>query len=478
MTKPVTFPRSAPEAQGISSRAVLAFVDEIEKNALELHSFMLLRHGLVIAEGWWDPYRPQSPHMLFSLSKSFTSSAVGLAVSEGLLSLEDEVLSFFADKAPAKPGKNLKEMRIRHLLTMSTGHARDTTSRMVSRQDGDWVIGFLSLPVRHKPGTHFVYNSGASYMLSAILQKVAGVTLLDYLRPRVFEPLGIDNPVWETCPRGINTGGWGLSIRTEDIARFGQMYLQMGDWNGKQILPSAWVKEATSFQISNAGNRPPDWQQGYGYQFWRCRHGAYRGDGAFGQYCVVMPAQDAVLAITSGVKDMQAVLDAVWGHLLPAMVALPLPVDKTSHQVLAGRLAGLALRPPAGRRAPALAAAISGRIYKLQSNELRLESASFELNGERCLLTLGGSQGAQQVACGFGEWIDGRIALVTPTQGAVAASAAWKSAETLAVTLRMIETPFTYTLTSRFHGNEVEIHARPNLSFGPVKAVRIVGQSM
>ncbi len=130
-----------------------------------------------------------------------------------------------------------------------------------------------------------------------------------------------------TSPQGINTGGWGLKIKTEDIARFGQMYLQKGVWNGKPLLPEAWVAEATSFKISNGDNPESDWNQGYCYQFWRCRHNTYRGDGAFGQYCVVMPDQDAVLAITSGVPDMQAVLNLVWDCLLPAMGSTALPAD-------------------------------------------------------------------------------------------------------------------------------------------------------
>ena len=162
-------------------------------------------------------------------------------------------------------------------------------------------------------------------MLSAIVQKATGKTVLDYLKPRLFEPLGIEHPTWETSPQGISTGGYGLSIRTEDIAKFGQLYLQKGKWHGKQLVPAAWVEAATARQTSNGSNPKSDWDQGYGYQFWRCRHGAYRGDGAFGQYCIVMPEQDAVIAITSGVKDMQAVLNLVWDKLLPAMQAIRSP---------------------------------------------------------------------------------------------------------------------------------------------------------
>jgi CubicO group peptidase (beta-lactamase class C family) len=252
---------------------------------------------------------------LYSLSKSFTSTAVGLAVAEGKLSVDDEVLKFFPDDAPADPSANLKSMRVSDLLRMNTGHQAEPPRK----PDEVWTKVFLAHPVPFKPGTHFLYNTSATYMQSAIVQKVTGQTVLDYLTPRLFEPLGIDGPTWEKSPQGISTGGYGLSVRTEDIAKFGQLYLQKGKWQGKQLVPEAWIDAATARQTSNGSNPNSDWDQGYGYQFWRCRHGAYRGDGAFGQYCVVLPEQDAVIAITSGLRDMQAVLNLVWDKLLPGL---------------------------------------------------------------------------------------------------------------------------------------------------------------
>ena len=217
-------PRSSPEAQGISSSAILAFVEAADKNIESMNSFMLVRHGQVVAEGWWAPYDAASPHSLYSLSKSFTSTAVGLAIAEGKLSVDDEVLKFFPDDAPTEPSKNLKAMRVSDLLRMSTGHQAEPGRT----PDKPWTKTFLAQPVPHKPGTHFLYNTSATYMLSAIVQKATGMTVLDYLKPRLFEPLGIEHPTWETSPQGITTGGYGLSIRTEDIARFGQLYLQKG----------------------------------------------------------------------------------------------------------------------------------------------------------------------------------------------------------------------------------------------------------
>ena len=291
---PFTFPRSAPETQGISSADLLGFVNEAEQKLNALHSFMLVRHGQVVAEGWWKPYAADEPHMLYSLSKSFTSTAVGLAVAEGKLKVDDPVLSFFPDEAPAEPSANLKAMRVRDLLTMSTGHHEDDVKDFPYQSDDSVVKAFLARPVSHKPGTFFFYNTPASYMLSAIVQKVTGQPVVEYLRPRLFDPLGIENPTWDASKQGVSLGGFGLNVRTEDIARFGQLYLQKGMWQGKQLLPAAWVETATSRMMSNGSSPSSDWEQGYGYQFWRSRHGFYRGDGAHGQFCLVLPQYDAV----------------------------------------------------------------------------------------------------------------------------------------------------------------------------------------
>ena len=316
-------PRSSPEAQGVSSAAVLDFVETADRSVNSMHSFMLVRHGHVIAEAWWKPEAADKPHVLWSLSKSFTSTAVGLAVAEGKLSIDDPVLKFFPDDAPAEISANLKAMRVRDLLTMSTGHQVEVNLR----DQSNWIKAFLAHPVPHKPGTHFQYNTPATFMLSAIVQKVTGQTVLAYLTPRLFEPLGIDPPKWDTNPQGISLGGYGLYLKTEDIAKFGQLYLQKGQWQGQQLIPAEWIEQATFKQVSNGSDPTKDWDQGYGFQFWRCRHDAYRGDGKDGQFCIVMPELDAVVAITANTGDLQAELNLVWDKLLPGMSDKPLPED-------------------------------------------------------------------------------------------------------------------------------------------------------
>jgi CubicO group peptidase (beta-lactamase class C family) len=327
-------PRSAPEAQGISSLAIVDFVKAVDKDIHTMHSFMVVRHGQVIAEGWWKPEAADKPHVLHSLSKSFNSTAVGLAIHDGKLRLDDPVLKFFATDAPDKPSDNLRAMTVRDLLTMSCGH--ETEPKAVGGSPS--VKRFLAHPVPHKPGTHFLYNTMGSYVLSAIVTKVTGQTELEYLKPRLFDPLGIENPRWDGSPEGNSLGGYGLFLRTEDIAKFGQLYLKKGKWNGRQLVPREWVDQATNKQVSNDkeshSKMGGDWQQGYGFQFWRCRHNCFRGDGAAGQFCVVMPDQDAVVAITADTGNMQGELNAIWDHLLPAFRGEALPEDAAGQEKL------------------------------------------------------------------------------------------------------------------------------------------------
>jgi CubicO group peptidase (beta-lactamase class C family) len=474
-----TLPRSAPAEVGVDPRGVLAFVDAVEQRLPEgLHSLILVRHGKVAAEGWWHPYAARHPHMLYSLSKSFTSTAVGLAISEGLLTVDARVTSFFPERLPATVGDHLAAMKVRHLLSMSTGHEKDATGPTLSAPDGDWVRAFLSLPVEREPGSLFVYNSAATYMLSAIVQKLTGSTVLDYLSPRLFQPLGFDHPTWQRCPRGINTGGWGLAVRTEEIARFGQLYLSAGMWRGRRLLPAAWVADATSKHISNGTDPNSDWAQGYGYQFWRCRHGAYRGDGAFGQYCVVMPEQDAVLAITSGLGDMQAVLNLVWDHLLPAME--PAAIPGADDAALEKRLPGLAIAVQNGTARSYTMQKVSGREYRFGENPHKVERLSLTFRSGGADLHVVDVSGERTVRCALGKWAETRAPIVDQPSALAAASGAWSAPDTFRIKLCFYETPYIQTATLRFTGDDVEYRLDANVPgiFGqPTNMAPITGHA-
>jgi CubicO group peptidase (beta-lactamase class C family) len=494
VTEPGDFPRSTPEAEGIPSAAIRAFVEAADREVHAIHSVMLLRHGRLLAAGWWEPYGAALPHLLYSLSKSFTSTAIGMLVAEGRLSVDDLVLDFFPDEAPEAPDANLRAMRVRHLLTMTTGHAEDTTERLKE----DWVRAFLALPVEYTPGTHFVYNSGATYMLSAIAQRLSGTRLLDYLRPRLFVPLGIENPTWEMSPQGIDCGGWGLSLTTADIARFGQLYLQQGLWDGVRLVPADWVEEATAYQVGNRRDSAEiDWVQGYGYQFWRCRHDAYRGDGAFGQFCIVMPAQDAVLAITAGTANMQHMLDLVWKHLLPAMQPASLPEDSAGSAALRERLGTLRLAPESGHAMSLQGARVSGRTFVMAPNDDKIEAFTFHFLDDGCEITIQDDRGVQHISCGHGKWQRGSASfphtdwwvravivpshLITEPQRPartwqVAASGGWLDDRTYVVQVRWTETPYARTLTCHFDGDRLVVEQWMNVSLGPTERPRLDGR--
>ncbi|SRR5579875_218498 len=483
--KKVELPRSRPEVQGVSPSAILAFVDEANRKIDALHSFMLVRHGHVVAECWWEPYSAKTRHELYSLSKSFTSTAVGLAIAEGKLSLDDPVLKFFPDAAPEKPSNNLKAMRVHDLLRMSTGHQTEPRlysvqgqTRLTSEQV-PWVKTFLAHPVPFKPGTHFLYNTPATYMLSAIVQKATGQTVLDYLRPRLFEPLGIENPTWGTSPQGITLGGYGLNIRTEDIAKFGQLYLQKGQWHGRQLVPAAWIEAATARQTSNGSNPNSDWEQGYGYQFWRARHGAYRGDGAFGQFCIVLPKQDAVIAITSGTRDMQAVLNLVWDKLLPAMSTEPLPADDENNRKLQARLNKLTLPTPKGTKSARCPEGVSGKTYSFPTNEQKLEALGLEFSSEGEPVTLvyqfNGST-PQRIVCGQEEWKKGHAAIGRLADQPAAACGAWTGDGEYTAKICLYETPFVFTLRLHFDEKRLRLDWEPNVGFGAARKVQLIGE--
>lgn len=478
--------RSTPESKGVSSYSIHAFIDAIEDANLELHSIMLLRHGHVVAEGWWAPYTSETPHILFSLTKSFTSTAVGLAVQEGYFSINDRVLSFFPQDTPKRVSKNLAAMQIHHLLTMSTGHLEDATEKMVRNRQGNWIQGFLSIPVKHSPGAPFVYNSAASHILSAIVQKTTGQPLAEYLKPRLFDPLNINRSLWDTDPSGINTGGWGLSLRTEDIARFGQLYLQKGIWDGQRILADEWVAQATSKQVSNEReNQPVDWCQGYGFQFWRCQHNAFRGDGAFGQFCIVFPEQDAVLAITAGVSDMQAVLNRVWEFILPAMQPQALPEDSFAHGKLTNRLSSLVLKQPMGGSTSEVAKWILNKTYHFETNPIFIKFLRVEDEPDGYSLILGDETNEYKLRCGSHTWVNGTTQFfpLSPSHSVsnpkisylVAGSFAWSDVDTLNILIQYIETPFSYKLSLKFDENKVGVQHGVNVSFGPTEFPPLTG---
>ncbi|WP_293911551.1 serine hydrolase [Deinococcus sp.] len=484
----IHLPTADPETQGVPSQAISAFIAATQSAGLELHAFELLRRGQILASGAWAPFTLERPHALFSVSKSFVSTAVGLAVSDGLLELDDTVLSVFPEYAPPQVSDHLAAMRVRDLLTMTSGHAEDVMRPLTEHQPQLWVRTFLAQPVDHAPGSRFVYNSAATFMLAAIVERRSGQRLLDLLSARLFEPLSITGASWDTNAEGTVFGGWGLYLPVDALARLGQLYLQGGEWEGQQLLPAHWVEQATSAQVPNAESSSAsagDWAQGYGFQFWRCRHGAYRADGALGQFIVVMPEQQAVLAILSAVDDMQAVLDQVWTHLLPAFGDGTLPPDPAALSQLRETCRALKLPPVRGEGSSESAASSVGRTYRFASNSLGLNALRFEVDSSRVELTLHTDAGSFILSAGMGHWtqqatdFDHVTATDRPGPRLIAGSAAWTSQGTLECHFKYLDSPGTHVLklTVLAGGHSLRAESFARTTFRPVGALDLVGST-
>ena len=494
-TDPQALPRSTPEEQNVSSAGILEFLEVIDAEnqaafdnditqAPSFHSIMILRHGHVIAEGWWAPYTSDRKHRMYSLSKSFTSTAVGLAIKEGYFTLEHPVVSFFQDKLPAEVSENLAAMTVRDLLIMSTGQESE------ERGDTDWAKTFLALPVEHEPGSVFRYNTSATFMLSAIVQWTTGLTVTEFLAPRFFEPLGIKDYEWLSSPEGIDAGGYGLKVRTEAIAKLGQFYLQKGNWKGAQILPESWVEEATSFQIANHDPDSEedlsrnDWAQGYGFQFWQTTNNAFRGDGAFGQYSIVLPELDVVIAATAGSADMQHMLHLIWDHLLDAFHTEPVTTEPDIQAALQAKLATLTLLPEIREKKGGMDP--GAYAYELEENAMGLVRASFSFDADQCTLTLATLETAHSLECGMADWQNVEATgpfmpvewhpVNQPTREPAAAIGRWIDENRFELHVRFVEAPDLYVFNLDFDNEGIAIERAGYYMFGAGEPVSLRGQ--
>ena len=448
----LSFPEASPESLGIPSKALEDFTSALD--ALDqAHSFVLVRHGRTAAAGAWTPYRSDLPHELFSLSKSFVSVAVGIAQGEGRLSIHDRLADFFPEYLTDDVSPVMRRVTLRDALKMSTGHDRCSFA-FVDFEHGDWVKQILESTPAWEPGERFAYNSGATFMLAAVIRKVTGQNVSEYLQPRLFDPLGITPPQWDNSPTGINIGGWGLWLSTQDIAKFAYLLLNKGNLNGRQLIPADYLKEAVSFQSDNSMNGWADWKVGYGYQFWLCRpRNAFRGDGANGQYAVVMPDQDMIFAFHSGLHDMQQVMDHLWDILLPAVHDAPLPEDPAAYQSLLARLNGLTAKIPDEIKKPSAPHPAFECKYALAPNGCGFHELTVSSREDSCMLETDGVR----IPAGFGKLIVSEAPLASKTPKRIAAQAAWTDENTLVVYVFCVQTTARFTYELRFEGDFVSV---------------------
>ncbi len=328
--------RSTAVAQGVDPVAVTRFIDSLMAvPSTDIHHVMVVRHGKVIAEAHPAPYRAQDAHTLYSASKTFTAMAVGIAIDENRLRLTDRVASLVPDKMPATISPRLAQMTVRDLLTMASGIEPDWVMRNSST---DWARDWLAKVPNCDPGSTLQYDSMCTFMLSAIVQRVTGMTLLDYLKLHVFDPMHITQVDWEQSPDGINTGGWGLRLQAESLAKAGILMLNRGQWQGKQLVPAQWIDEMVTPHINYSDvkptDAPTDGNQGYGYQVWRCKDPrAYRADGAFAQYIVCIPDVDMVIVINSMGHRGHDELACIWNQLMPGVDNVTSNTDKAQKKL-------------------------------------------------------------------------------------------------------------------------------------------------
>jgi len=453
------FEKATPESQGVPSAAIERYISASETELDGIHSFVLVRHGKIIAEGYWAPFSADRTHLLYSHSKSFTSTAAGFLVDDGKLDLDERLVDIFPEYAPKDAARNVAEMRVRDLLTMNAGQNSEAA---YNDPEGDWVKAFMNNNTQRLPGSGFKYDSCATHMVAAIVEKKTGKKLMDFLQERLFSKLGIEGAWSNTSPTGIACGGWGMNMKTRDLAKFGLLYLNEGDWNGERVLSRDWVRLATSLQTRTDRNGDGDWNQGYGFQFWRCRHNCYRADGAFGQYTVVMPEKDAVISITAGLSDMGKELNLVWKHLLPAMQEGALPEDSAASSALDKRCRGLSF--PLVKGEAKGADANLGAKFALSGDQKRFffKEATLSKKGDGWEVALVNECGAQKFPVGFGKWEYGEMSVdkreyetlgALPGVQPTAASGAWISPDTFQTKVFLVNTPAWFLFTFKFNAD-------------------------
>ncbi len=484
-----TLPTAPPEEVGIHSGDILAYLDALEGSDTEMHGLMILRRGRVCCQGWWAPYGPGLRHGLQSHTKTYAATAVGIACREGLLRLDEPVLEIFPQYAPDDPSENLKLLTVRDVLCMGCG--MDT----MPAPTRDWIKAFLHTPVLHRPGTTYMYNSFGSSLLGAMVRERSGLGLHEYLKPRLFEKIGInsDNLRWVCLPDGMEVGGGGLLAATEDNLRLMKLYLDGGVWNGERILSEEYVRLATTNQndsATEAKNNPlaTDNFLGYGFQIWMCKpKGAYRADGAMGQFTIVLPEQDMIIAINetaSGAGPAQRTLDLTWDFVRRVQSDTPLPPDPVSAEALERRLNRLNIgNPKTGPRSP-LAAAVSGKVYRVQSGVFGPYGGNF-MSGEapdpiaefslcfedevcRFRYTTGSGR-AESVLAALG---GGRFSNLIGSEGdptrIYLCNGLWMDENVFRLECRFVESCIQDNYTFRFDGEAVHISSDNNSAFrGP-----------
>ena len=392
-------PRSTPEEQGVPSKALVALFDSLHALPLtDMHAVVVMRHGKVIGEMYLKPYAPEYRHTMYSCSKTFVGIAVGLAIEDNRLRLDDRVAAIFPELLPDSVSKDLADMTVRHLLTMASGVKPDWNMRSRGKE---WIRTFLSKPVE-APGTKYAYDSMVSYMLAAVVQKVTGKKLTEYLQERVFTPMNITEWAWEESPEGVNTGGWGVHIQPESLAKFGQLILNEGRWEGKQLVPAEWIREMCKKHRETG-------REVYGYHIWHCggHDGAVRADGALGQYVISVLDKDMVVVMTEATlgngRDQRRL---IWDVLLPHIQDEPLPANKKDYQQLLKKQDSYKLAEVKGKASSTFASNWENKTIELGKNTFGWKSLKLNFGKKEVNMTVTETNGkSYELPFGYQQWM-------------------------------------------------------------------------
>jgi CubicO group peptidase (beta-lactamase class C family) len=494
----VPLPRALPQERGVDPRGIVEFLSAVSDAGIELHSFMLYRQGAVVAEAFWQPYSARRMHVQHSATKSWTATAVGLLVDDGRLQLDAKVVSFFPELCPPQISANLAAMTVEDLLTMRTGHQRGISGGAWRNLQSSWVEAFLNEPVDELPGQSFIYSSASSFMLSAIVTRVSGQTMHALLQERVLGFLGMDKLEWDLAPDGFNSGGNGLSCTTEDSLKFGVLHLNKGQWQGRQFLSPQWIAAATRNQVEDVWMGEFDGKQylprnkdgagdvqreGYGYQWWMTRHGGYYASGVFGQYCMVLPEQETVLAFTCGLQLGERRLQAaIWEHLFPAL-GRSAADPQASRLQLDAVIDGLRLPMLQGLSESPEAEALQGR-FAIEPNEDGVCEISFDFSPGECALSLVDHRGTHRLRVGLQQPLESITSLTgnylhhqyQPQQTPVIAHGCWTPEGELRMDWRFVETAFGDHVRCRLEGGRLLFDRGVNTNAGSMQRPTLTGK--
>lgn len=466
-----------PEQAGISSSEINALISDFDENKVEVHSIKLIRYGKCAYEAYRYPYNAESPHTMYSVSKSFTSIAIGFAIDEGLLALDTKVIDVFPEYRPQKPDEKLEKMTVFHLLTMTAGK---DVSFLSDKTKDRWVKDFFNSKWYAAPGEGWRYISENTYMCSAIIKRLTGMGMIDYLTPRLFKPLGIERrPFWETDPSGIEAGGWGLFITTDELARFILCISDGGKYAGKQVIPEWYIKEAVSAQVMNNGGGGGDSANGYGLFFWRNEmKNTYRADGMFSQFGIVFEDYDCVLITTCSEVDEQKTRDCIFRHFpqifvdkadekpadAPELAALsPLaPLEAAPRSVMEEFIKGRVIHFPKNPVLNAFGWPLSmlpmAVVFMSADRAGNIDNIILNFKENECVMSWDEGKVHNEVTCGM----DGKDRYSSMILGGInftaVSSAAWISDSIIEIRVRALESICERRIELEFRGNTVILY--------------------